>query len=374
VEKKMIKLEEKKEVEMIAISKSQPEKEMKTVIKLENLSKKFGDFYAVSNVNLEVFAGETIGLVGPNGAGKTTTIKMIAKLLRPSSGRILIENFQGELQDLSSNSKNIVRRGFLIDVPFFYKDMTANQLLKYFGKSQNYPRDKINKRIDDLLELFNLSDWKHKKVKTFSKGMRQKLGIIQSILVDPQILVLDEPQTGLDPKARIEIRKFIKELQNQGKSIFVASHMLHEISEVCDKIALINHGKIIAFDTIENLEKDLKTKEIDCKLLDPIPSENSESLIRKLHEKLEMYLDKDLDPDISKIPIKYDSDKKTILFYYNGEKRARAEILEILITQFKSDFSVVSYSRPKTSQLERIYSEMIKDESPKITLNNGRYK
>lgn len=368
----MIKLEEKKEVEMIAISKSQTKKQMKTIIKLENLSKKFGNFYAVNNINLEVFAGETIGLVGPNGAGKTTTIKMIAKLLRPSSGRILIENLQGELQNLRSNSKNIVRRGFLIDVPFFYKDMTANQLLKYFGKSQNYPRDKINERINELLELFNLSDWKHKKVKTFSKGMRQKLGIIQSILVDPQIVILDEPQTGLDPKARIEIRKFIKELQNQGKSIFVASHMLHEISEVCDKIALINHGKIIAFDTIENLEKDLKTKEIYCKLLDPIPPENRESLIRKLYEKLEMYLEKDLDINISNIPITYDSDKKTIIFYFNGKKRARAEMLEILIMEFKSDFSVVSFSRPKTSRLERIYSEMIKDERPKITSNDGR--
>jgi ABC-2 type transport system ATP-binding protein len=202
----MITLEETKEEEITTNSKSLPKKEMKTIIKLENLSKKFGDFYAVSNINLEVCAGETIGLVGPNGAGKTTTIKMIAKLLRPSSGRILIENLQGELQNLRSNSKNIVRRGFLIDVPFFYKDMTANQLLKYFGKSQNYPRDKINERIDELLELFKLSDWKHKKVKTFSKGMRQKLGIIQSILVDPQIVILDEPQTGLDPKARIEIR------------------------------------------------------------------------------------------------------------------------------------------------------------------------
>jgi ABC-2 type transport system ATP-binding protein len=370
----MITLEETKEEEITTNSKSLPKKEMKTIIKLENLSKKFGDFYAVSNINLEVCAGETIGLVGPNGAGKTTTIKMIAKLLRPSSGRILIENLQGELQNLRSNSKNIVRRGFLIDVPFFYKDMTANQLLKYFGKSQNYPRDKINERIDELLELFKLSDWKHKKVKTFSKGMRQKLGIIQSILVDPQIVILDEPQTGLDPKARIEIRTFIRELQNQGKSIFVASHMLHEISEICDKIALINHGKIIAFDTIENLEKDLKTKEIDCKLLDPIPLENRESIIRKLYEKLEMYLKKDLDPDISKIPIKYDSEKKTIIFYYNGEKRVRAEILEILVTEFKSDFSVISYSRPKTSRLERIYSEMIKDERPKITSNDRRQK
>ena len=216
-----------------------------TVIKLENLTKKFGNFTAVNKINLEVCQGETIGLVGPNGAGKTTTIKMIAKILRPNSGRILIRTNHHGLEDLENVSSTISQMGFLIDIPNFY-NMTAYELLKYFAKIQKYPKDRINERIDELLRLFKLDDWKHEKVKNFSKGMTQKLGIIQAIIHDPEIIILDEPQTGLDPLARIEIRKYIRELQSRGKTIFVASHMLYEISEVCDKIALINYGQIIA--------------------------------------------------------------------------------------------------------------------------------
>jgi ABC-2 type transport system ATP-binding protein len=335
------------------------------VLKLENLSKKYGKHLAVDKVNLEVYEGETIGLVGPNGAGKTTIIKMIAKLLRPTSGKVLIKNNLGELQDLHKNSRNLVRRGFLIDIPAFY-NMTANQLLKYFASSQNYPRAKTKQRINELLKLFKLSDWKHKKVSTFSKGMKQKLGIITSLLVDPQIIILDEPQTGLDPKARIEIRKVIRELQNQGKTIFVASHMLHEISELCDKVALINHGKILAFNTIENLEKNLKTKELKGQLLNPISPENLKSITKRIYEKLEPYLDKNLDSSISKYQIKYNPEKKTFKIYYDGKVESRAEILEVLITEFKSDFQITSFTQPKTSILERIYSEMIMDDEPRI--------
>jgi len=196
-----------------------------TVIKLENLTKKFGNFTAVNSINLEVHRGETIGLVGPNGAGKTTTIKMIAKILRPNSGKILIRTNHSDLQDLKNISSTVII-GFLIDIPNFY-NMTGYQLLKYFAKIQRYPKDKLESRIDELLKLFKLSEWKHERVRKYSKGMVQKLGIIQAILHDPEIIILDEPQTGLDPLARIEIRKYIKKLSALGKTIFVASHMLY---------------------------------------------------------------------------------------------------------------------------------------------------
>ncbi|GAH14816.1 unnamed protein product, partial [marine sediment metagenome] len=186
-----------------------------------------------------------------------------------------------------------------------HKYMTAYQILKYSALLQRYPREKINDRIDELLKIFDLIDWKHEKIKTFSKGMTQKLGMIQSIIHDPEIIILDEPQTGLDPLARIDIRRMIKEFQRNGKTIFVASHMLAEISEVCDKIALINFGVIIAFDTIDNLERGLKTSGLNCKLLDPISPDQLGSIIKKLTERLEPYLDKDLDLFVSKIPIKY---------------------------------------------------------------------
>jgi ABC-2 type transport system ATP-binding protein len=341
-----------------------------TVIKLENLTKNFGHFTAVNSINLDVHKGETIGLVGPNGAGKTTTIKMIAKILRPSSGRILIRLNSEELKNLQDVSRTISQMGFLIDIPAFYT-MTAYQILRYFAKIQNYPKNRIDERINELLELFKLSEWKHEKVKNFSKGMTQKLGIIQAIIHDPEIIILDEPQTGLDPLARIEIRKYIRMLKSQGKTIFVASHMLYEISEVCDKIALINHGQILGFDSVNNLARALKTSEIVCSLLKPLPSNMLEPLLDRLNKRLNPYLDHNLNPNISKLPIKYDPDEGLIIFY-DGKNETKGEILKILIKEFESDFTVISYTQPITSQLEMVYSELIGDNESKInTKANG---
>lgn len=344
-------------------AKSKTQMAPKVVMRFENLTKHFGKFVAVDNINMEVYEGETIGLVGPNGAGKTTTIKMIAKLLRPTSGQILVLNKEGKLQPLNGNSKDLIKFGFLIDQPFFY-DMTAYQILRYFARAQNYPKKKINARIDELLRIFKLSEWKHNKIKTFSKGMRQKTGIIQALLVDPQIIILDEPQTGLDPKARIEIRSTIRELKELGKTIFIASHMLHEISEVCDKIALINNGKLIAFDTIENLEKNLKEKELNCQLLNPVPLENLDAITHRLTEKLELYIDNHENTKNTE-HIKYNPEKQSFKIFYDGKRESRGEILEIFLSEFKSNNKIISFTQPKTSKLEKIYLEMILEDSPR---------
>ena len=338
-----------------------------TVIKLENLTKKFGNFTAVNSINLEVHRGETIGLVGPNGAGKTTTIKMIAKILRPNSGKILIRTNHSDLQDLKNVSSTVSQIGFLIDIPNFY-NMTGYQLLKYFAKIQRYPKDKIESRIDELLELFKLSEWKHERTRNYSKGMVQKLGIIQAILHDPEIIILDEPQTGLDPLARIEIRKYIRKLASLGKTIFVASHMLYEISEVCDKIALINYGKIIGFDTVENLALTLKTSEINCVLLKPLAPEKLAPLLTRMVDRLNPYLDQNLDPNTSEIPIKYHPEHQGLKLYFDGKNESKGEMLKILVKEFESDFTLVSFIQPRTTQLERVYSQMVKDNTPEGTI------
>ncbi len=240
--------------------------------------------------------------------------------------------------------------------------MTAYQHLRYFGRSQHYPKGKLDERIDTLLKLFKLNEWKYEKVKTFSKGMRQKLGIIQSLLVDPKIIFLDEPQTGLDPKARVEIRKVIRNLQSMGKTIFVASHMLHEISEVCDKIALLNHGNIVDYGTLGDLEKKLKQKQIRVKTLEPIEEQKIETITNKLITTLSQYLDKNTSD--KKGLIHYSPYKHLFKINYDGKSESRAIILEILVTQFKSSFQIVSFTEPETTQLERIYEEMIIDDAP----------
>ncbi|MFO7797380.1 MAG: ABC transporter ATP-binding protein [Promethearchaeia archaeon] len=343
---------------------------LETIIKLENLSKHFGNLKAVDNINIEVKRGETIGLVGPNGAGKTTTIKMISTIMKPTSGKIFVQNKHGELQNLFENDRNLVPRGFLIDIPSFY-EMTPAQLLKYFAKLQNYPNDQIEDRMNKLLQLFNLYEWKYETVDEFSKGMKQKLGIIQAIIHDPDFIILDEPQTGLDPKARIDVRRFIRSLQKQGKTIFVASHLLHEISEICDKIALINRGQIVAFDTIENLELNLKTNELVFQPLKDISSDKLKPIIDKLTKELEPYLDKDLDPKISKIPISYNIKDKEFNIYYDGKRESRAKILKILVNDFP-ELNIVSFSQPRTSQLERIYEQLIGTDAQK-EMNRRRF-
>lgn len=300
-------------------------------------------------------------MVGPNGAGKTTTIKMISKILRPTSGHIFIRSSEGELKDLHKTSRNLISSGFLIDIPNFY-ELNPHQLLTYFAKLQNYPKDKIEQRMDELLKRFNLFEWKYKNVKTFSKGMVQKMGIIQAVIHDPAIIVLDEPQTGLDPKARIDVRDFIRELQKEDKTIFVASHLLYEISEVCDRIALLNRGEIIGFDTIEKLQTKLKSNQLTCEILNPISPDKLGPIIKKLNNKLDPYIEKSLPKEISKIPIKYNREIEGFTIYYDGKKKSRGEMLKILIQEFQPDFTVTSFGEPRTSQLERIYQELIKEE------------
>jgi ABC-2 type transport system ATP-binding protein len=337
------------------------------------LTRFYGDLKAVDEINLEVHKGEVIGLVGPNGAGKTTTIKMIAHILRPNSGEILIQNKDEELQNLFENPRHLIPRGFLIDIPEFYK-MTPYQLLKYFAKLANYPDEKINDRIDELLKQFKLYEWKYETVDKFSKGMKQKLGLIQAVIHEPEIVILDEPQTGLDPKARIEVRSFIKNLKRQGKTIFVASHLLHEISEVCDKVALLNRGQIIAFDTIENLEIKLKSNELIVQVLENLDPQKIDPLIDKLVQKLDPYLTKEAEPKLSASPIRFDPTNNEFLLSYDGKKQSRAEILKILLKEFDSEFTVSLFSQPKSTQLERIYEELIKDEttvSQSNSINRG---
>lgn len=342
-----------------------------TILKLVNLSKSYGKLKAVDNISLEVQKKDIIGLVGPNGAGKTTTIKMIANMLKPDKGEILIQNQKGILQNLVKNSKNLIAQGFLIDIPSFYK-MNAYDLLKYFAKLSNYPKDKIDSRIDELLKLFNLYKWKYTRVDKFSKGMNQKLGIIQAIIHDPEIIILDEPQMGLDPKARLELRRFIKTLQVQGKTIFLASHLLHEISEICNKIALINLGKIIQFDTIENLGGILQANELIVETLTEINESKLPELQGRMIQDLNSYLASNIHPNQSPPSISYSPLAKEFRILYNGKKEAKAEILRILIENFSTDFTVTSFSEPKTHQLERIYEELIKVDPSKKELKERR--
>jgi len=329
-----------------------------TVIKLKNLSKKFGNLKAVNNLSVEVKKGEVIGLVGPNGAGKTTTLKMIARLIRPSSGEVLVQNLNGDMQNIHQKSSNLIEMGYLIDIPNFY-NTTPYVLLKHVVNIRNYSKVNIKSRIDELLKHFNLYKWKYKKLKNFSKGMIQKVGFLVAIIHEPELVILDEPQTGLDPGARIKIREYLRLLKNEKKTILISSHLLDELREVCDKMALINQGTLVGFDTLDNLERNFKTKVIFCEILEPIPQEKAEKLIEKLFRNLESYLEKDIDNANNRESITYNIKSKTFKIRYDGLEASRSEILNILSSKFKSDFTISSFSEPKSSQFESLYSQFL---------------
>lgn len=333
-----------------------------TILKFENVSKNYDNLVALNQINLSVEEKEIIGLIGPNGAGKTTALKLIGRLIRPTNGRVLIKNHQGKLQDTNLGANNLIEMGFLIDVPHFYNTNPVS-LLRFIANVRDFPKSQIEQRINELLKSFDMYKWKYKKLKTFSKGMIQKIGFLTAIIHDPEIFILDEPQTGLDPSARIIIREYIRDFKREGKTVIVSSHLLDELRELCDKVALLNEGKLIGYDTIDNLEIEFKTKELVCEIENPIPQEKLHNLLSKLEEHLTPYMEKYQDNFTESNMIRYNSEKNCFFIKYNGTKSAKREILEILTVKFTNNFKITSFFEPRVSQLERIYSKMVNKEN-----------
>lgn len=220
------------------------------MIEFLDVSKSFGNHKALEGANISIEDGTTIGIVGPNGAGKTTLIRLLCGILKPTKGQILIEG-----KDLQKHSTEIKKTiGYLPEESNLYERPKAGELLEYFGLLYGVPKDKVHKRIDELLNLVGLSDRRDWRVSSFSKGMRQRLAISRALIHDPKIIVLDEPTMGLDPLTSKKIRDFIKTLK-KDKTIILCTHYMNEAEQLCDKIALIDKGKIKAYDTIENLKK-----------------------------------------------------------------------------------------------------------------------
>jgi ABC-2 type transport system ATP-binding protein len=326
----------------------------KTLVKFENVTKRFGNFTAVANLNLEIHEGEIIGLLGPNGAGKSTTMKMMAYLLRPTEGNIWIRD-GNELQKLTTQSKDrlLDQIGFLIENPSFYEDVSPRQILAYFAELRGYPPKLTKKRVEEVVELMNMSEWIDKKISTFSKGMRQKIGIISSIVHDPQIVVLDEPQTGLDPKARIEIRNFISKLKALGKTIFLSSHQLYEVSELADRVAILSHGHLIAFDSLDNLEAKAKKSIIQLEIY-PHPNGKASELKTQLTQILSPYIEMSQSKDI----VNYNKETELFEIHFDGDPKNQGQIFKVLA---KQNLEIISFSVPRAGLLEDIYLDLVNE-------------
>ncbi|MHA1719176.1 MAG: ABC transporter ATP-binding protein [Promethearchaeota archaeon] len=323
-------------------------------VRFKNVTKKFGKFTAVSNVNLDIHKGEIVGFLGPNGAGKSTTMKMMAYLLRPTEGEIYIRG-NGKLEKLTVKNKDYLldNIGFLIENPFFYDNMTPREILSYFGELKGYPRHKINQRVEEIVSMVEMSDWIDKKLGKFSKGMRQKIGIISAIVHDPDIIVLDEPHTGLDPTARMMVRNLILKLKDMGKTIFLSSHLLYEVSEVADRVAMISHGEIVACDTLQRLEAMAKKSEIQLELLE-IPKEGIEETIKRLNQ----IIGKHTGLENKENYIKFNPDLEVFEILFNGDSKNQLAILKSLLS---SGIDVIEFSVPKAGLLEDLYLNFMRE-------------
>src|SRR6188474_3434512 len=227
---------------------------MTIAIRTEALTRRYGRSVAVDGLDLAIEAGEIYGLVGPNGAGKTTTLKMLATLLPPSAGDAEISGMSVRRQP------DAVRRviGYMPDNFGVYDDMRVWEYLDFFGRCYGLPASRRRQMIADLLELVDLVGKRDAYVQDLSRGMQQRLCLAHALVHDPQVLLLDEPASGLDPRARVELRELLRELRALGKTIVISSHILPDLEELCTSLAIVDHGRVLAHGKVSDIERRLR--------------------------------------------------------------------------------------------------------------------
>ncbi len=219
------------------------------MIRTENLTKRYGKLAALTDVNLEIQKGKVFGFIGPNGAGKSTTMMILSTLLEPTEGRAYVCGY-----DVIKEPKAVRQSlGYMPDFFGVYDNLTAVEYLDFYAGAYNIPVSKRKSLIADLLELVNLSNKADAYVDSLSRGMKQRLGLARCLVHSPDVLILDEPASGLDPRARIEMREILKQLRGMGKTILISSHILPELAELCDEIGVIEKGKVIACGAVDEV-------------------------------------------------------------------------------------------------------------------------
>ncbi|MGK0465654.1 ATP-binding cassette domain-containing protein [Clostridium sp.] len=237
------------------------------MLKIENLYKNYGSFQAVNNLTLNIPKGEIFGFVGPNGAGKTTTMKIVCGLLAATSGQVSVDGI-----DISNNIRMLKSKiGYMPDFFGVYDDLKVIEYLEFYASIYNIKGKESVKICNDLLELVDLTDKKNIYVDTLSRGMKQRLCLARSLVHNPDLLVLDEPASGMDPRARVEMKEILRTLRGMGKTILVSSHILTELSELCTSIGIIDKGKVLMSGTVDEIvQKVYHSQRIRMKVIDKV--------------------------------------------------------------------------------------------------------
>src|SRR5437879_6862710 len=218
-------------------------------VHLEGLGKEYGHFTALKALDLTVAQGTSLGFLGPNGAGKSTTIKIMTNLIRPSRGHATLFGIDVRQEP----TRALASIGAVIETPEFYGYLSPLETLAYAGRLRGMSSKEIEHRSEAVLKEVKLSDWADHRIQEFSKGMKQRIAIAQALLHEPELLILDEPTSGLDPRGMAEVRDVIKALKGEGRTIFMSSHLLGEVQEVCDDVALLNHGELLIHGSVRDL-------------------------------------------------------------------------------------------------------------------------
>jgi ABC-2 type transport system ATP-binding protein len=312
------------------------------IVRAQGLVKRYDATLAVAGLDLDVEQGEIFGLVGPNGAGKTTTLRILATLLAPTSG-------DAEIAGISvRRNPTAVRRvlGFMPDVFGVYDDMKVWEYLDFFARCYGIPPARRRQMIGDLLDLVDLGDRRDSYVQGLSRGMQQRLCLAHTLVHDPQVLLLDEPASGLDPRARVELRELLRELRSLGKTIVISSHILPELEELCTSVAIVDRGQVLAQGRVADIERRLRVGAV--------------LRVRVIGERPAIEAARDhfaAEPDVASAAILEDG---MIEIGFRGDEAATARLLASAI---RADLPVVSFARA-ASDLEELFLQVTARDTP----------
>ncbi|MBQ8942008.1 MAG: ABC transporter ATP-binding protein [Firmicutes bacterium] len=308
------------------------------MIQIENLTKFYGRFKAVDGLTLEIPDGSVFGFVGPNGAGKTTTMKIMSGLLAASGGRITIDGM-----DIIEHPEFIGDKvGYMPDFFGTYDNLRADEYLEFYAGMYKIPANEQPRLIDDLLELVDLTEKKYAYVDSLSRGMKQRLCLARSLVHDPSLLILDEPASGLDPRARFEMKEILKQLKNLGKTVIISSHILPELAEMCTHVGIIDHGVVKATGSISDIMQNMQKEQVySVKTLENTGFDEIKALLLEL-------------PFASDITVNTDE----VIFSYRGDKDSVARLIKNIVDK---NVPLLSFAE-KQGNLEDVFMELTGDE------------
>lgn len=310
---------------------------------LGNLSKSYGNFLAVNNLSLHVPKGDLFGFVGPNGAGKTTTIRMLCGLLKPNFGTIHINGY--ELKHQSEAVRRCI--GYVPDFFGVYDNLKVKEYMEFYGSIYGISDDTVHKMTGDLLDLVNLADKEEVYVDTLSRGMKQRLCVARALLHNPQLLVLDEPSSGLDPRARVEMKELLMNLNSMGKTIIISSHILSDIAEMCNSVGIMNKGRLVTAGKMDDI---LGLGRNEHHLIIQISS-NIDQAVQRVKEI----------PEVNVISIR----ENEIVVNFQGSDE---ELNRIMITLMQGGVMISGYHREETN-LETLFMQLT-GAKPQMVPNN----